>query len=223
MTTLHSVFDGGIAILLAIQDPQGGMAYLKLFNYAILLEAADTNGMEYIMPAGTILVIREPNYVSNTNVPELPFVKVESPSDIIFIDPDDYILRNVSWKTEVNDPPLTLNGEASKAQGLKYFKESQWLSSAICFTNCIKFGFDVQVSQLNRSEVYLRLGWNNSAFHDAQDAFNSNALSSELVRKAVVRMLKALYAMGRYSAVLATATRALPDDDVTVEWVARAS
>ncbi len=86
-------------------------------------------------------------------------------------------------KTEVNDPPLTLNGEASKAQGLKYFKESQWLSSAICFTNCIKFGFDVQVSQLNRSEVYLRLGWNNSAFHDAQDAFNSNALSSELVRE----------------------------------------
>ncbi len=78
MTKLRSVFDGGIAILLAIQDPQGDMAYLKLFNYATLLEASDTDGMEYIMPAGTILPIREPNYVSNTNVPELPFVKVES-------------------------------------------------------------------------------------------------------------------------------------------------
>ncbi len=77
---------------------------------------------------------------------------------------------------------------------------------------------------MNRSEVYLRLGWNNSALHDAQDALKSSTLSEDLVRKAVVRKLKALYAMGRYrySAVLETA-RIFPNDKAIAEWVPRAT
>ncbi len=161
----------------------------------------------------------------NPTIPELPFVKIDSPSDAVFVDPDNSVLRYISesWKTKLVDfPPRPLTGEAWKARGLTHFKEAHWLSSAICFTNCIKFGFEVQVSRLNRSEVYLRLGWNNSALRDAEDALKSGTLSDDLVRKAVVRKLKALYAMGRYSAVLESA-KMFPVDKAIAEWVPRAT
>lgn len=216
-----SVFDGGIAFALAVEDSQGDAAYLRLNNYTLLLEAVEEE-RDSILPIGTILVIREPTYITIPTVPKFPVINVESPSDIIIIDFDNSILRDVSWKTKLIVPSRPLTGEAWKAQGLKHFKGSQWLSSAICFTNAIKFGFDVQVSRLNRSEIYLRLGWNNSAFRDAQDTFKSDTLSEDLVRKAVVRMLKALYAMDRYREVLETAS-AFPDDKAIVEWVTKAN
>lgn len=218
-----SVFDGAVAFLLGVEDPQGNTAYLKIFNHALLLEK-EADDCEFIMPVGTVLAIREPTFLTNPTVTDLPFIRVDSPSDVVFVDSDSPILSDVSWGSWGSlpvPPPRAITGGEWKAQGLKDFKASQWFSAAICFTNCIKLGFDVQVCRLNRSEVYLRQGWNNSAFRDAQDAFKSGTLSDDLTRKAVVRMLKALYAMGRYRSVLETAN-AFPDDKVIVEWVARA-
>ena len=88
MAKSRLVFDTGIGMLLAVEDPQGDTAYLKLFNYTPLL---DTNEIEQniIMPIGTVLVIREPTYAPNLNIPELPFVKVDSPSDVIFVNSSD--------------------------------------------------------------------------------------------------------------------------------------
>ncbi|KLO07474.1 hypothetical protein SCHPADRAFT_909449 [Schizopora paradoxa] len=220
-TICPPVFDGCIGFLLGVEDSQGDTAYLKLCNHAMLLEA-DADETQNIMPVGTILVLREPTYYTNANVTDLPFIMVESPSDVIFADFDNPILRDVSWKSKLIVHPRAMTGEAWKAAGLKDFKASRWFSSAICFTNCIKFGFDVQVSRLNRAEVYLRLGWNNSALHDAQVAFKSGTLTDDLKRKAVVRMLKALYAMNRYREVLETAS-SLEGDKLSGEWITKAN
>ncbi|KLO07467.1 hypothetical protein SCHPADRAFT_894622 [Schizopora paradoxa] len=216
------VFDGGIGFLLGVEDPQGNPIYLKIFNHAMLLEAKEGE-INAIMPTGTVLVLREPSYYTNPN-PEvpLPYIMVESPSDVIFADFDNPILRGVSWKSKLIVYPRATTGEAWKAEALKDFKASRWLSSAICFTNSIKYGFDVQVSRLNRAEVYLRLGWNNSALHDAQVSFKSGTLTDDLKRKAVVRMVKALYAMGRYREVLETAS-SLEGDKLVCEWITRAN
>ncbi len=106
--------------------------------------------------------------------------------------------------------------------GLKSFKEKRWLSCVIAFSNCIKLEYDIQLSRLNRSEAYLRLGWHNSAFHDSKDALDTGTLSDDLKKKAVVRLIKAQYAMNRYSAVLETA-KALPNDAGVVEWTTKVS
>jgi hypothetical protein len=49
---------------------------------------------------------------------------------------------------------------------------------------------------------YLRMGWNDSAFHDAKLALHSGTLVDSMQLKAIVRMLKAQYAMGQFDKVL---------------------
>ncbi len=207
--------------MLAVEDHEGGTAYLKLFNYAMLSNATEGD-RESVFPIGSILIIREPTYVDNSNVPELPFIRVDTPSDIVFIDPDHSILRDISWKTYMTTSGRPSSGEAWRAMGLKSFKAQQWYACAIAFTNCIKLEYDVELSRLNRSEAYLRLGWHHSALHDSKGALGTGTLSDDLKRKAVVRIIKAQYAMNQYSAILETA-KALPEDAAVVEWTARAT
>ncbi len=83
--------------------------------------------------------------------------------------------------------------------------------AAICYSNCIKYGYDIDVSILNKAEVYLRLGWFHGAFHNAKVAVDSGTLNDDLVKKAVVRMIKAHYGLGRYSAAL-EAAKTFPKD-----------
>ncbi|KLO07469.1 hypothetical protein SCHPADRAFT_932417 [Schizopora paradoxa] len=214
-------FDGGIGLLLGIEDPNGNPAYLKISNHPLLFDADDKDSRT-IFPVGIVLALREPTYYTNENVKDLPFIKVESPSDIIAADSDASTLDGVSWKSKLTVQSRARTGEAWKAEGLKDFKASRWFSSAVCFTNSIKFGFDIEVSRLNRAEVYLRLGWNNSALHDAQVALESGRLSDELKRKANVRKIKALYAMGRYQEISQMAST-LENDKIFAEWVTRAN
>ncbi len=202
--------------------------YVKLYNHPLLLEVAWSEVVRVIVPIGTILAIREPMYVGGafSGPSEMPFIKVDSPSDVVFVDVGHPILHNISWKRKLDvfphlsRPPVT--GEAWKAFGAKEFKNGQWFSSAFCYTKCIEAGYDVQIAHLNRSEVYLRLGWNNSAFHDAKTAFDSGALNDDLKKKAVIRMVKARYALGQYDAVLEI-VRSRQEDEVAAEWATKAT
>ncbi|KLO07473.1 hypothetical protein SCHPADRAFT_1001647 [Schizopora paradoxa] len=222
-TCSPAVYDGGIGFLLCVDDPKGDTVYLKLYNFVLLLEA---NQYEWdtILPIGTILLIREPSYYTNANVTDLPYIMVESPSDVILLESDNPIISDVSWKREgmKTIQPRATTGEAWKAEGLNDFKASRWFTSAVCFTACIKLGFEIEVSRLNRAEVYLRMGWNNSALHDAQAALDSGTLSDDMVRKAANRKIKALYALGRYQEVSQLAS-SFEGDKVMAEWITKAN
>ncbi len=206
--------------MLGVEDPEGNVAYLKLFNYAMLIDVTREE-RDSVIPVGSILIIREPSYVTNSMVPSLPYIKVDTPSDVVHVDPHP-ILHDVSWKSHLTMSGRPSSGEAWRAMGLKSFKEKRWFSCAIAFSNCIKLEYDIQLSRLNRSEAYLRLGWNNSAFHDSKDALDSGTLSEDKKKKAVVRIIKAQYAMHQYSAVFETA-KALPNDKSVDEWTTKAS
>ncbi|KLO10059.1 hypothetical protein SCHPADRAFT_537606 [Schizopora paradoxa] len=174
------------------------------------------------------MAIREPFYVGGvfSGPSKMPFVKVDSPSDIIFVNPDDPILRGVSWNGNTFVPASGQMGRPKtgldwKNWGKLKFKSSRWFSSAICFTKCMELGNEVEVSRLNRSEIYLRMGWNNSAFHDAKLALHSGTLDDSMQLKAIVRMLKAQYAMGQSDKVLDMA-QLRPEDSTIAEWVLKA-
>ncbi|KLO12650.1 hypothetical protein SCHPADRAFT_941025 [Schizopora paradoxa] len=220
-TIRRPLYDGGAALLLAVEDSAGDVAYLKLFNYAPLIDATNKE-REAVYPVGQVLVIREPTYVFESRDLSIPFIKVESPSDIILFDMNQK--SALPWKSDLNTsiPPGPSTGEAWRAEGLKSFKAKGWFSCAIHFTNCIRLGYEIQVSRLNRSEAYLRLGWYNYAYHDSKDALDSGTLSADLKRKAVMRMIKAQYGLGKYRDILETA-KELPNDMDVVEWSAKAS
>ena len=198
------------------------MVYLKLHNFVPLLEA-NRGELDIDLPVGTNLIIAEPSYYTDPNGTGLPYILVESPSDVTYYDPDDPMVTVVTWKREAKKVvrPLPTTGEGWKAEGLKEFKASRCFVSAHCFWKCIQLEFEVEVSRLNRAEIYHRLGWNNSALHDAQAVLDSGTLSDDLKRKAVNRKLKALYALGRYQEVLQTAS-VFEGDEVMVEWATRA-
>lgn len=207
---------------MAVEDSEGRLAYLKLFNYVTLIDATQEE-RESVLPIGTALLIREPSYASNFSVPKLPFIRVDTPSDLLFLDGDHPILREVTWKSKLTIPVQPSTGEAWRAAALKSFKAKGWFYCAIAFSNCIKLGHDVQTSRLNRSEAYLRLGWNNSAFHDSKDALDSGTLTEDLKKKAVVRMIKAQYARQQYDSILEL-VKLLPEGDLSaLEWATKAT
>ncbi len=191
---------------------KGDVVLVMLANYPGLFNASPED-LDSIFPIGTILAIREPTYVREvmSNSPN-PYVRVESPSDIFLMDSSGSFPQIPMWGSARPGAPTHLDsGEKWKALGAKEFKNGRWLPAAICYSNCIKYGYDIDVSILNKAEVYLRLGWFHGAFHNAKVAVDSGTLNDDLVKKAVVRMIKAHYGLGRYSAAL-EAAKTFPKD-----------
>ncbi|KLO04133.1 hypothetical protein SCHPADRAFT_947939 [Schizopora paradoxa] len=223
-TMTPAIYDGGIGFLLSVEDTEGDIAYLKLLNFVLLLEA-NQDEWDWNLPISSILVIREPFYYKNADVKSMPYIMVESPSDVIYVHTEDPVMKDVSWARKAKKviQPRPTTDEGWKAEGLEEFKGARWFSAAMCFTACIIRGFEVEVCRLNRAEVYLRLGWNNSALHDVQVALGSGTLSDDLKRKAINRKIKALYALGRYQEVSQIASsESFEDDQVMADWVTKA-
>ena len=203
-----------------VEDTEGNPARLAIYNYPTLFEAT-LDDLDSIFPIGTILLIREPTYkfsVTGTS----SFIRVDTPSDIVFIGGDNPLLRNIRWKSEIGSItrfPTTV--EKWRARGLSEFKAQRWLSAAVCLTNGLKLDNRSQVLLLNRAEIYLRLSWNFSALHDITMAMQIGPIADEILkRKAILRQIRANYGLGRYEDVVHIA-RKHSDDEDCMAWLTR--
>ncbi|TDL13312.1 hypothetical protein BD410DRAFT_903327 [Rickenella mellea] len=173
---------------------------------------------------GTILAIREPTYkLSAMN--SLPVLLVDSPSDIVFLDSDNSILRRQTWGSATigRTPTPHTSAEAWRASGVTHFRAKRWLAAAVCFSNGIKLDPNEFILRLNRSEVYIRMGWYKSAFQDAEKVLLAgNNVDDVYLRKAVFRAAKSLYHLGEYNMAIDMANRRQRDDECQT-WYTKAS
>ncbi|KAH8108157.1 hypothetical protein BXZ70DRAFT_1060770 [Cristinia sonorae] len=202
-----------VSVDIAVEDPSGEASKLGIYHFPFTLnfseEEADT-----LFPVGAILAIREP-YYKFSSAGDVPMIRVDAPSDIVFLESHSPLLNGISWSTTlISVPTYPDTPDGWKARGVDQFKCKQWLCAAVSFSEGLRMNPSHPLLLLNRSEVYLRLRWFNSAAHDADAALALNLEDPMLRRKAILRAAKGYYSAGRYSEVARLAALAPKDTDI---------
>lgn len=170
---------------------------------------------DVLFPLGTVLAIKEP-YFKLEDGNEIPTVRVDAPSDIVFLDARSQLAQSAAWATNhhVGAPLLPTTPEDWKKRGNGYFKRRQWLCAAVAYSEGLKLDSKHHLLLLNRAAAYLELHWYNSAAHDAETALSMGLDDPVLKRKAVLRAVRAHYSAERFSKVTQLAKLLPQDSDI---------
>ncbi|PCH40833.1 hypothetical protein WOLCODRAFT_137031 [Wolfiporia cocos MD-104 SS10] len=189
------------AVQTIIEDIEGAVCDLSIYNFPTMFDAT-TKDIDNIFPKGLILAIREPTFKPAAQGPD-PLIRIDSPSDIIFVEPNSDLLRGITWKSPLPIPkPLATNStiESYRAEGNRYFKDSQWLPAAFAYSRGLEIYPDAAVLLLNRAEAYLRLQFFSAALADARRAVAASNIELSLRDKALFREARAEYGLGYFEA-----------------------
>ncbi|KDQ15102.1 hypothetical protein BOTBODRAFT_32078 [Botryobasidium botryosum FD-172 SS1] len=191
-----------VATQICIEDPTGDVRSLSIYNYPGT-RLAPAKVLDTLFPTGTIIAIREP-YLKIGLHDGAPFVRVDSPSDIVFIKPSDLILDGIRWKFPISTStpvPRTANGWKDLGNG--HFKSGQYFASVVAYSNGLDVDPSVYLLQLNRAAAYLRLEYFSAALSDAKAVLSVERLSDDEEAKALFRIAQAEYGLGQYKAAIA--------------------
>ena len=90
-----------ISIDLLVLDPAGTAIQLFLYNLPFLplsLGPPTVQDVDTTFPVGTILAIREPWCKMPLGGSSTPMLRVDSPSDVVFVQEGDKLFEGVKWK-----------------------------------------------------------------------------------------------------------------------------
>ncbi|KAI0772144.1 hypothetical protein BD413DRAFT_475161 [Trametes elegans] len=188
-----------VAVQTVVEDPDGVAHDLSIYNFPSTFNCSLAY-LDAIFSPGTVLAIREPTLKAPTQGVR-PLLRVDSPTDIVFVPRTSPLLRDIHWRSGVKvvgDPtaPPTIDWQQ---RGNEYFKSSQWFLAAFAYSHCLATDPDALAPLLNRAEAYLRLKFYSGAIHDVQQAFSKAGVTSVLAGKALLCLSKARYGRGDYS------------------------
>lgn len=132
------------------------------------------------------------------------FIKVDSPSDIVILEPSNNILQNIRWKTSpaIYRYALTTTAEW-KGKGNKYFQDTLFVPAALAWSRGLELDPSSHALRLNRAQAYIKLEWFPAALADAMHVLStSESLPLSMSTKASYRAASAEYGLGRYSHAL---------------------
>jgi len=206
--------DRKIGTELLVEDTAGGAIFLALYNFPGLFQATQDT-LDAFLPLGQLLVIREPWMKQPAAGAGHSMLRVDSPSDVIFLSGTESLVRNASWNATLPRVPYTQDSALTlKARGTTYFKAKLFLPAARLWTLAIQKDALLPEPYLNRAQAYIALGWYEAALRDAQ-YFLDTFPSSALVSKAVYRVASAEYGLGYYRSAL---KRFETIKDIVGEW-----
>ncbi|KZV78961.1 hypothetical protein EXIGLDRAFT_783014, partial [Exidia glandulosa HHB12029] len=118
-----------VAISLAIEDTDGQAQMLSVYNLpGAFLASLDT--LDELLPPGTVLVLREPT-LKMDNEGQNAFIRVDSPTDVVFLTDDHPIARGARWQTNAPRSRLPDTAEAWKERGNVHFKHGRHFAASI--------------------------------------------------------------------------------------------
>ena len=159
--------------------------------------------LDMLFPVRLVIAIREPIVARGlpSNLPH-PFVRVDSPTDILFPHPDSDLMANTHWTTDLNadetpDPPPLIETYRSLAN--QHFKTGRLLPAAFAYTRGLDVDRTAHLMRLNRAECYLRLGYYSAALADVEHVLALPDLLPSARIKALYRAGKAHYGRKDYA------------------------
>src|SRR5882762_3055655 len=124
-----------VAVELSIEDPNGDVVLLTLYNFPGLF-LASAKALQAHFPVGVVMAIREP-WMKLPIVSRLQnaIIRVDSPSDIIILEPSNVVARAVKWKTTPTIyRHVFTSAEQWKVQGNQLFKDAQFVPAALSWS-----------------------------------------------------------------------------------------
>jgi hypothetical protein len=193
-----------VDLQLTVEDPNGDVILVSLHNFPGLF-LADLKVLQAYFPIGTVMAIREPwTQISDASSHPSDFIKVDSTSDIVLLEPAHPTLHAVQWKTS---PAVYCHTLATALQwkdlGTKFFKDSLFILAALAWSRGIDNDPSMHALRLNRSQVYIQLEWFSAALVDATHVLSEVKSLSQIEQKASYRAACAEYGLQRYSDALA--------------------
>ncbi|KAH7731125.1 TPR domain protein [Aphelenchoides avenae] len=162
-----------------VEDLNGNVEQVSLYNFRPYID-------DGWLPVGTILVIKEP-FVKYGSFGEDVIIRVDSPSDVIFVDETDRpTLESFGARAWYVAPALTI--ECLLHLGKEHASTGRYEAALKCFDRAALLTPDSGAVQLNRADVLTRM----ERFYDAYQAAET-ALANGAGRE------KALYILGKAS------------------------
>jgi tetratricopeptide (TPR) repeat protein len=181
-----------VGIHLLVEDTEGNLICAMIYN--LLVDPVTS------FPPNTIFAVKEP-CVSNID-DEPPWLVVDSPSDVVFLNCWDALLENTPWYSV-----SLLTSKQLKARGNDCFGRSQYALALKWYDMAIRnSSSDCSVIHLNRSAVFLKLNQFEDALEAAKAAIvNGNSevnRKEQLKLKALCRLGQASYSLGNWTTAL---------------------
>jgi hypothetical protein len=184
-----------IAVRLCVEDPNGDVVLLTIYNLPGLFQA-NLKVLNAHFPIGTVIAIREPwMKMSSATIHPDAFIRVDSPSDIVILEPSNNILQNIRWKTSpaIYRYALTTTAEW-KGKGNKYFQDTLFVPAALAWSRGLELDPSSHALRLNRAQSYIKLEWFPAALADAMHVLStSESLPLSMSTKASYRAASAEY------------------------------
>lgn len=189
-------------IMFVVEDPSGLTIVIDIINYPHT-ESAPGEVLDTIFPAGAILAIREPRVGSSGGTWPIPYCKVESPSDIVFLEPSDRIVTTAVWTFPVPSNSLFRQTMIEwKLLGNSHYSNGQYFAAAVAYTRGLQTDRSAYILLLNRAAAYLRLEFYSAALADATVVLANEELTGDQREKAFYRAAQAEYGLQQYDAAL---------------------
>jgi tetratricopeptide (TPR) repeat protein len=189
-----------VAVTFGVEDTNGWAQLISVYNFPGTQDA-NTKELDTIFPLFTILAIREPLArmglaSDHTNI------RIDSPSDLVFLEPWDPLLSEVTWDSgEEQFPMTTRTTQEWKDVADAHFKSKEYFAAIVAYSYGLRRSPSMTVAlRLNRCLAHLRLENYPAALRDAQAALNFEEVSDADKVKALYRSGQAEYGAGNYDA-----------------------
>ncbi|PVG03767.1 hypothetical protein CPB86DRAFT_778867 [Serendipita vermifera] len=187
-----------VCVAVGIEDKNGWSQFLSIYNFPGA-HYASSDELDTIFPLFTVLAIREP-LIKMALSADHSHIRVDSPSDLIFLDPSDAILRKVRWRMgEAPNPVLERSPQTWKDLGDGHFRRKEYFAAIVAYSYALRRSSSIVALRLNRSLAHLRLENYASALRDAQVALDFKDLTKADRVKALYRSGQAEYGAGNYA------------------------
>ncbi|GBB96464.1 hypothetical protein RclHR1_02760017 [Rhizophagus clarus] len=193
------------ALLTLVEDPEGNVERLALYNWINIPENNDDHMNsrsidQSFLPVGTLLVIKNLSYkVADDNN---TIIHSNNPEDVFIIDRHNKLVGNLKWSSDTLDKKEIKRKTADdfRCRGNDYFTSKDYIAAIDEYSNGIKLEPRNVTLFANRAEAYLRLSQFSKALIDAEFAL----MYEPGHLKAAYRKGKALCSLKRYQEAIIT-------------------
>ncbi|KZV96983.1 hypothetical protein EXIGLDRAFT_642702 [Exidia glandulosa HHB12029] len=211
-----------VAICAGIEDTDGVVQMLSIYNFPGALSAT-LETLDEILPLGTTIALREPTMKMDTSG-RSAFIRVDSPTDVVFLDAKDPIILDARWRTPAAPSGLPSTADACRLRGNAHFKAERYLAASIAYTRGLRFEPPSKSLLLNRALAYLHLEYYSAALSDAELVIRDETTEGQDRVKALFRAARAYYGRAEYSCAQQLFKEVLvyePGQVESVGWVRR--
>jgi tetratricopeptide (TPR) repeat protein len=207
-----------VGVNMIIEDTLGNVNPAALYN----MQWTTPQSLDSWIPQGTIFILKEPFLKMSAAGQTL--LRVESPTDIIFLHPSNVLLKDTPWFQ-----PTPNSFEDLKARGNASFQEGKYETALHFYDMALQLQPNNSVVHLNKSAALLLLSRFFESYQSVQQALSDeNSEVNETPRlkiKALFRVGQASYGLRDWVKAIDDFTRLgedFPNETVGEKWLLRA-